>query len=128
MGGTFAYRNPDLVKTQKWLDKHAGCVDNLEAKVSTIPEAGRGALATRDLKKGKVIAPVPVLHIANDDVTFMFDIISKKMAGGEFDFEYDLNKPRGQQLLVNYCFAHPESSVMIFPVSSVITQINHAGP
>ena len=130
MGGTFAYRNPDLVKTQKWLDKHAACVDNLESKVSTIPEAGRGAFATRDLKKGQVIAPVPVLHIADHDVSFMFDIISTKMANGGFGFgfQYNLDKPRGQQLLLNYCFAHPESSVMLFPVSPMITQINHAGP
>lgn len=127
MGGTFAYRNPDLVKTQKWLDKHASCVDNLEAKVSTIPEAGRGAFATRDLKNGQVIAPVPVLHIAKDDVSFMFDIISTKMENGEFGFDYNLDKPRGQQLIVNYCFAHPESSIILFPVAPVITLVNHAG-
>ena len=128
MGGTFAYRNPDLVKTQKWLDKHTACADNLESKVSTIPEAGRGAFATRALKKGKVISPVPMLHIAKDDMTFMFDIIKQKLTGGQRSLEYDMDKPRGQQLLVNYCFAHPESSMLLFPISSMMTQVNHAPP
>lgn len=128
MGGTFAYRNPDLVKTQKWLDKYATCVDNLVAKVSTIPEAGRGAFATRDLKKGQIIAPVPLLHIAKDDVTFMFDIIVETLQDGGVTAAYDMDKPRGQQLLINYCFAHPESSMILFPTSPMVALVNHANP
>lgn len=128
MGGTFAYRNPDLVKTQKWLDKHAVCADNLENKLSTNPEAGRGAFAVRNIKKGKIVAPVPMLHIAKDDVTFMYELVEKVMDNGKKKFEYNLDKPLGQQLLVNYCLAHPESSMFLFPLSSQVTQVNHAPP
>jgi SET domain len=128
MGGTFAYRNADLVKAQKWLDKYAICVDNLESKPSTIPEAGRGAFATREIKKGQIIAPVPVLHVADEDTTFMFDIISKETESENIEFDFDMDKPRGQQLLVNYCFAHPESSMLLCPASPLVSQINHASP
>ena len=125
MGGTFAYRNPDLVKTQKWLDKHAACVDNLEPKASTIPEAGRGAFAKRELKQGQLIAPVPLLHIGDSDVMYMFDIVSKHSDTDQESFEIDHDNPRGEQLILNYCFSHPESSMLLFPVSPMINLINH---
>jgi hypothetical protein len=128
MGGTFQYRNPDLVRSQKWLDKHAVCVDNIVSKPSTIPEAGRGAFATRFLKKGSIVAPVPMIHIPNDDLTFMYDLTEKSVPNGKVNVTYDLNKPRGQQLIVNYCFAHPESSLLLFPISPTLTQVNHAPP
>jgi len=128
LGGTFAYRNSDLVKTQKWLDKHAVCVDNLEAKPSTIPEAGRGAFATRDIEKGGVVAPVPTLHIVDKEVFEMFDIKKEKDENAETSLLYDRTKPRGQQLILNYCFSHPESSMLFFPVSPMVNQINHAPP
>jgi len=128
MGGTFAYRNPDLVKTQKWLDKHAVCVDNLESQVSTIPEAGRGAFATRAMKKGAIVAPVPLLHIASEDVTFMYDLHVVTGPNGRQEYGYNMDKPRGQQLLINYCLAHPESSMLFFPIASMVTQVNHAPP
>lgn len=128
MGGTFAYRNPDLIKSQKWLQKHAVCVDNLESKTSTISNAGRGAFATRDIKTGGIIAPVPTLHIADDELLQMFDIIQVEDEEGKKSDIYDKNKSRGQQLLLNYCFGHPESSLLLFPISPVVTQINHAPP
>jgi hypothetical protein len=69
-----------------------------------------------------------MLHIADADVTFMYDIHAATMANGEQDLAYNMDKPRGQQLLLNYCFSHPESSMLFFPISSMVTQVNHAGP
>lgn len=120
MGGTFAYRNPDLVKTEKWLKKNGVCVDNLESKTSTIPEAGRGAFATRNLKEGSIIAPAPLIQIANDKVLDMFEIKGRKMK------EQNKAEPRGQQIVLNYCLGHRHSSALFLPVSPIVNQINHA--
>lgn len=125
MGGTFAYRNPDLVKTKKWLEKHGTCMDNIEARPSTIPGAGRGAFATRSMKKGTVIAPMPMLHIATKNVMDTVKMNEKKDDDGVF-YEPDTTKIIGKQLAINYCFGHPESSMLLFPVASTVSQINHS--
>lgn len=42
MGGSFMYRNRDIVKSQDWLEQRGLCLDNLQSGKSTIPDAGRG--------------------------------------------------------------------------------------
>ena len=118
MGGTFLYRNSDLLKSKKWLAKHGTCVDNIKSGPSTIPEAGRGAFATRDLPVGTVIAPMPMLQIANKDIMNIYEM--------DDNTEPILDKPPiGQQLIVNYCYGHPESNMLLMPVGSMINLMNH---
>lgn len=126
MGGTFAYRNADLVKSKKWLEKHGTCMDNLEYKPSTNPLAGRGAFATRRLKKGTVIAPMPMLHISDKSVMARYELLAREGDNGNTYYEHDPTKPLGDQLVINYCFGHPESSMLLLPVSSMVSQINHS--
>ena len=118
-GGSFNYRNPDLAKSKKWLKKHGTCVDNLKSGPSTIPEAGRGAFATRKLPKGTVIAPMPMIQVPDLD---LFSI-------HEHDEENNTVKidepPVGQQIAINYAFAHPESNLLLLPVGSMVCLINH---
>jgi len=71
-GGTFNYRNQDMVKSRSWLKKNGICVDSLRSGKSTVPDAGRGAFATRDFKSGDRIAVSPMLLIANDDLVSLF--------------------------------------------------------
>ena len=123
MGGTFNYRNPDLVKTQYWLERHAVCVDTLKAGTSTIPEAGRGAFTKRSFAPNEVIAPVPLLQIASDRVLDMFEIIER---GNEF--VSNRLRYRGKQIVTNYAFGHPESTALFVPVSPTVTLINHGTP
>lgn len=126
-GGTFMYRNDDLVKSQKWLNKHAICMDNLKSGKSTIPEAGRGAFATRKIAKGKIIAPSPMMHMASRDLFDTYDIIEKKdPKTGDIKLEYDKSKPMNQALMLNYAFGHRESDVLLFPIGSQVSLINHA--
>ena len=124
-GGTFMHRNSDMIKSQKWLQKHAICLDNLKGGKSTIPEAGRGAFATRKVAKGKIIAPSPMIHIANEELMNRYEIVETDN-DGEVTLEHDMTKPMGQQLLINYCFGHRESSVLLFPIGSQVNLINHA--
>ena len=126
-GGTFMHRNTDLVKSQKWLKKHAICMDNLKSGPSTIPEAGRGAFATRKIAKGKIIVPSPMMHIANEELMNMYEITETENPNTkEITLEHDMTKPLGKQLLINYCFGHRESNVLLFPIGSQVNLINHA--
>jgi len=118
-GGTFNYRNPDLVKSQKWLTKYGTCVDNLKSGQSTIPEAGRGAFATRNLPEGAIIAPMPMLQIPEMD---LFSIYEYDDATEKIKFD---EPPIRQQLAMNYAFGHPESNMLLMPVGSMVTLINH---
>jgi len=88
------------------------CLDNIKAGISTVNEsAGRGAFATRFIPKGSLIAPCPLVHI-----------IDKESLLSTTNSTHDgINK---YQLLLNYCFGHRESSLLLCPTTSV-TLINH---
>lgn len=125
-GGTFMYRNDDLVKSPKWLKKHAICSDNLRGDRSTNPEAGRGAFATRKISKGKIVAPSPMMHFSAEDLFTMYETKEKANGSGDATWEYDKSKPLQEQLAINYMFGHRESSILLFPIGSHVTLINHA--
>ena len=53
-GGILVHSAPTVYRQDDWLQKNGFCVDHLEPGPSTIPEAGRGALAARPIKKGTI--------------------------------------------------------------------------
>jgi hypothetical protein len=71
---------------------------------STIPQAGRGAFASRFLPKGSIVSPAPVLQVHRN----LF-----------------IDESTGFQLLLNYAFGHPNSPVFLIPYSSMVSFINH---
>ena len=88
------------------------CLDNLRADTSTIPGAGRGAFATRFIPKGSIIAPCPLVHI--------MDKAKLLMNANKTD-----DTSETYQLLLNYCFGHGSSSLLLCPTTSV-GLINHS--
>ena len=96
------------------------CIDNNKVGPSTIPKAGRGAFVKRHVKKGDAIISSPVV---------LFDRSDLYIAHQEYDEERDeikyLEDLRGRQLLLNYCFGHPESDVLLLPVGPSVNYINH---
>ena len=118
--GAAETRLPYSVKSLEWLNEHGRCMDNIRPDKSTITQAGRGAFATRFIPKGGLVAPGPVLHIANktsynlyaeyhqDDIT-----------------ERDIDDQVGMQLMLNYCFGHGQSTVLLCPYTSPSSYINH---
>jgi len=102
-------------RSVEWLEQNGLCVDNIEEGLSTLPEAGRGAFATRALRKGQVIAPAPVAHIHRKNLDVYFQDATETI---------DL---MGHQLLQNYCYGHEKSSLLLFPFSPVVNLINHNG-
>ena len=97
-------------------------MENLRIKPSTIRQAGRGAFASRFLPKGSVISPSPLIHIKDKKVFEMYELMQESEA--EQPEEVD-DKVVGQQLLLNYCFGHQNSSLLLFPYATAVQAINH---
>jgi hypothetical protein len=96
-------------RSPAWIRKNGLCVENLIPGKSLIAHAGRGAFAQFSLSKDDIIVPVPLLHIINRDVLIMTD---------------ESEKTIGTQLLLNYCFGHADSSLLLCPLTNSIL-LNH---
>lgn len=115
--GTASLTVPNRVRSLSWLMENGRCLDNIEPSKSTIRQAGRGAFATRTIVKGEVIAPMPMVHVRRRHMNvFGGDDYNDKKASIWLD---------GQQLILNYCYGHPESSLLLFPYAPVVNYVNH---
>lgn len=95
------------------------CLDNIAPRPSTIPHAGYGAFAKRFISKGSVIVPVPLLHMVNGR-NFVYDKV-------HYDNKGSLIEEKGQQhtqILLNYCFGHHDSTLLMCPTTNAVL-INH---
>ena len=109
-GGTAMRSVPNVIRSDEWLEEHGLCLDNIRSGPSTLPQAGRGAFATRHLKKDQVIAPAPLVQIARKHLEI-------------YNVDHTF---KGHQLLLNYCYGHPtDSSLLLFPYASSVNYINH---
>lgn len=120
-GGSALHSNPEVVRDVEWLKKNGYCQDNLVAGVSKIEHAGRGAFASRDLQKGEVVAPMPLVPIHKGrDMLKMVEYIGD-------DDEVEEKEVEKDQILLNYVLEHPKSSVLFFPAGPMTNYINHGG-
>lgn len=104
----------------EYLEKNGKCLDHIQSGNSAIPHAGRGAFATRYLPRGTVVSYAPLLHIPDKDILVMY-------ADTEDGEKRDKSKPIGHQLLLNYCWGNPSSSLLLCPYSHGTPMINHNG-
>lgn len=72
--GTARNQFPDSIRTLEWLKEHGSCADNLRAGMSSKPERGRGAFATRQIRKGDLITASPLLHLFESQLEHNIDI------------------------------------------------------
>lgn len=119
-----------------WVVTNGKCLDgSVEIRKSSIPKAGMGAFATRRIKRGEMIVPAPLVHIPDRDSLNLYNRtikgnkekkaqrnFAKDPRTGRLVFQED--KPNGKQMLMNYCFGHKESSVLLCPATSAVA-INH---
>ena len=94
----------------EWLKENGFCMDWIDSRPSTIPQAGRGAFASRFIPKGTRIALAPLIHIADP---------TKKI----IDWCHDILK---KEVVRNYSFGHRETSLLLTPHGAGISLINHA--
>ena len=111
------------VRPVSWLRDHGMCLDGLVPGKATAADAGRGAFASRSFSKGEVVAPVPVAQIPGGRAALR---TVRARSGGGGGGSRDIVE-RGTQLLLNYCYGHPRSSVLLFPYGAAVNLVNHGG-
>ena len=111
---------PKATRSVQWLYENGKCIDHIVPGISTIPDAGHGAFAKRDLPEGTVITGSPLHHTTSR--TFF------EMHGYDYDEyqrTYRTKKVVGLQLLINYCFSHPLTTMHLCPYGAGVNYINH---
>jgi len=121
-GGSRFQGYNDTVKDQEWMDEHGQCMDNTRDGISDIPFAGRGAFATRFIPKGGLVAPAPLIHLPNRSTLTIYD----HMITPEGKWQRNVDSPSHHQLLLNYCFGHRDSSLLLCPYGYLNFHINHS--
>ena len=120
--GSAAHSLPNFIRTREWLDANGKCMDNIRPGLSNIPQAGRGAFAIRFISAGSVILPLPLIHL-NRSILDMYDLRDDPNHEGRL---LKSKKATRKQILINYCFGHPKSSLLLYPYSMMSSYINHA--
>jgi len=108
------------VRTIDWLNERGYCQDHLKPGLSTIPQAGRGAFASRNLPKGTVVGYSPLIHMG---------VHGRELYWVDYEYEdEDGTKKKRKQydLIINYSFGHNNSTVLLTPYGGMINYINHS--
>lgn len=118
-----------------WLQRYGRCCDHIVAQKSKIPQAGRGAFASRDLPKGTIVGYSPLIHVGLEGEKLFNVPYGTKDPKWEPLLDENGNRlptPPEEQgyemddLVINYSFGHPESTVILTPYGSMVNYINHA--
>jgi hypothetical protein len=106
-----------------WIEENGLCLENIVPRKSTIRQAGMGAFAQWPIKEGEVIVPVPTLLQVTHSETL--NVYESEQVGKQYHAKGE--DPVTKQLLLNYCFGNPESTMVICPATNA-NLINHCGP
>lgn len=109
------------VRDLEWLKKHGRCQDHIRPDISTIPQAGRGAFATRFLPKGTIVGYSPLIHMGNNRKLWEIKYKGEKEKGKRKNIKYT-----NQDLILNYSFGHRDSTLVLTPYGAMVNFINHA--
>mmetsp|Transcript_8858 Transcript_8858/g.16726 ORF Transcript_8858/g.16726 Transcript_8858/m.16726 type:complete len:646 (+) Transcript_8858:186-2123(+) len=125
-GGAFSARFPETKKSLDWLLENGQCLDGLYPGKSSIPGAEKGGFARRSFKEGELISPSPLFMIRHKNILDMYPIEVKGDGTEQYtQLKVPRRNPVSKQLFVNYCFGHPESSLLFYPYGMGVNFINH---
>lgn len=120
-GGTSMWHYNSSIRDLTWLQEHGQCMDNIRAGESTSPHAGRGAFATRFISKGGLVGPAPLIHLPESKILTMYS----GQQGEDGSIYRNASNPIHTQLMLNYCFGHSESTLLLCPYGLLTSLINH---
>jgi hypothetical protein len=113
-----ALNTSNTIRSLEWLEKNGLCLDHIEVKPILLRNnEERGAFARRPIAAGSMVAPAPLVHLSRKHT----DMLYADLTG-----EPNTVLWKGHQLLLNYCYGHPSSSILLFPFSHGVNLINHA--
>ena len=92
----------------EWLQRHGMCIDHMQVQPSQHVPYQHGAFARRPIPKGRLVSPVPLVPTSREHV------VMNGTDGTKF-----------QQLIMNYCYGHPDSSLLLVPDAPGVNAINH---
>jgi hypothetical protein len=115
---------PDAIRSMEWLEENGKCIDHIVPGHSTIDGAGHGAFAKRHLPKGTIITGSP-LHQVPDQKTFHLYDCDEEQIYHKDGKPKRLDAVIGEQVALNYCFGHSESTLILCPYGSGVNYINH---
>lgn len=108
-----------------WIKENGRCLDNIYPSISTLRQAGQGAFASRPIKAGASIVPIPTMIQVTDRETLnIYKWGDNADNSGKRQVRNVGKDPISQQLLTNYCFGDDESSLLLCPASNA-NLINH---
>jgi len=147
--------DPSSTSTKYWADrgkvsleflqKEGSCQDHIRPDISTVPHAGRGGFASRDLPKGTIVGYSPLVPIAlrGEQITQVTYNGESKHGLDRFEFrgmdasedkhyeeyveeamEHD-NRYTKPDLVINYTFGHRKSTLLLTPYGGMVNYINH---
>jgi len=122
-GGTAWQDHNRSVKDLQWLEEHGQCMDNISPGTSSIPDAGRGAFATRFIPTGGLVSPTPLIHLGDLNILAMF---MEHVYNEEDRLVPNQGGVYTWQLLLNYCFGHERSTLLLCPYGLLSSLINHS--
>jgi hypothetical protein len=114
---------PTATRSIEWLQEHGRCIDNIEGRYSTIRQAARGAFATRSLTKDQVITTSPLHHLPTN--RFVEKYHFKDLPNEKGELVRTPVSMMGYQVLLNYCYGHANSSMLLCPYGNGVNYINH---
>lgn len=124
-GGTIRQDYLRSIRNIDYLRTYGACMDHLYVEQSKLlPDAGRGVFTSRSFTKGSVVTTVPLIHIPDRKVMTIYGE-STYSHGPDGPVRNETN-PLHQQLLLNYCYGHRQSSLLLCPYGIVSSLINHA--
>lgn len=88
------------------------CVDNLHIDSSNNAGVGQGLFSKERISKGSLITSTPLIPVHRKEL----DILIRRKV------PTDINP---KQLLLNYCFGHPDSDLLLLPYGPMVNHINH---
>jgi hypothetical protein len=110
-------------KDPEWIQQNGLCLEHLLPKKSTLPHAGFGGFAQYGIDKNEIVVPAPVLHVTYKET---LNLYRRGIVGDEIHSirEDPASFKTGISLLLNYCFGHSQSSMLMCPMTSAML-INH---
>jgi hypothetical protein len=98
-------------RSPEWIRSNGKCLEHMVQAPSQLPHAGLGGIAQHYIAENEVIVPAPLVHIMDEDVLSIYGDNGAKI---------------GDQVVLNYCYGHRESTLLLCPNTNAIL-INHCG-
>jgi len=108
----------------EWIKENGICLDLIRPGKSTIPGAGKGAFAQGFIEEGTIVSPGPLLNVKDKKFMAMHDLYDEETNELE---DLDGQDVIGENILVNYCFGHVKSQLLLCPQTNMIL-MNHCSP